>query len=352
MLKATFKKHILTFKIPGGTSRGVLRTKTSWYLVIWEANNPEKTGIGECGLIPKLSFDDRPDFEKKLIEVCRRINEFKYWLQEGLIEYPAIRFGLETAMTDLQNEANRILFPSDFTSGIDSVPINGLIWMGTYDFMRQQIIEKIEKGFRCLKLKIGAIDFNDELRLLKMLREDFTPGELELRLDANGAFGTDEALEKLKQLSDFEVHSIEQPIKTKQWEQMSKLCQDSPLSIALDEELIGVTEKKEIRKMFATIRPDFIILKPGLLGGFKQCEMIIRQAKEIGTGWWITSALEGNIGLNAIAQWTYTLQSTMPQGLGTGQLFTNNIPSPLETRNARLFYNKDKNWKLNTILDD
>jgi len=352
MLQASFINHTLQFKQPAGTSRGVLSGKKSWFLLVWDSDNSQKIGIGECGIIPKLSIDDRPDFEDKLDTVIDKIENYKYWLEEGLNEFPAIRFGLETAIIDLQTKTDRILFPSKFTSGIESIPINGLIWMGTYAFMRKQIIEKIESGFRCIKLKIGAIDFDDELRLLKMIRKDFNSEELELRVDANGAFLPDEALGKLKQLSDFEIHSIEQPIKAKQWEEMAKLCQSSPLSIALDEELIGETDKQEIRTMLHTIRPDFVILKPGLLGGFKQCELFIKEAEESGIGWWVTSALESNIGLNAIAQWTFTLKNSLPQGLGTGQLFINNIPSPLEIKHARLYYNPGNNWNFNFIAND
>jgi len=352
MLQANFINRTLQFKQSGGTSRGVLSEKKSWFLLVWDSDNPQKIGIGECGIIPKLSIDDRSDFEGKLETVIDKIENYNYWLEEGLNEFPAIRFGLETAIIDLQTKTDRILFPSKFTSGIESIPINGLIWMGTYAFMRKQIIEKIESGFRCIKLKIGAINFDDELRLLKMIRKDFKPEELELRVDANGAFLPDEALGKLKQLSDFEIHSIEQPIKAKQWEEMAKLCRSSPLSIALDEELIGETDQQEIRTMLYTIRPDFVILKPGLLGGFKQCELFIKEAEESGIGWWVTSALESNIGLNAIAQWTFTLKNILPQGLGTGQLFINNIPSPLEIKQARLYYNPGNNWNLNFIAND
>ena len=352
MLRASFIKHTLRFKQPGGTSRGVLTQKRSWFLLVWYSDNPQKIGIGECGIIPKLSIDDRPDFTDKIEEIIETIENYNYWLNEGLNDFPAIRFGLETAMIDLRTKTNRILFPSQFTSGIEGIPINGLIWMNSYAKMRKQIIEKIESGFRCIKLKIGAIDFDDELRLLKMIRKDFKPEELELRVDANGAFSPDEVQEKLKQLADYELHSIEQPIKPKQWDEMAKLCQSSPLSIALDEELIGVTEKQKIRTMLHAIRPDFVILKPGLLGGFKQCEVIIKEAEELKISWWITSALESNIGLNAIAQWTFTLKNSLPQGLGTGQLFINNMPSPLEIKKAQLYYNPGKNWNLNMITND
>lgn len=352
MLQACLKKHILDFKQPGGTSRGVLTTRESWYVNIWDSDNPQKKGIGECGIIPKLSIDDRPDFEDKIIQVINDLNNHEYWYTEGLKAFPAIRFGLETAMIDLNNSGNRLLFPSTFTAGEKGIPINGLIWMGSYDYMRNQIIEKIENGYHCIKLKIGAINFKDELRLLKMIRQDFKAEELELRVDANGAFQPGEALEKLKQLSEFEIHSIEQPIKQKQWEQMAELCMSSPVAIALDEELIGATQQQEIRTMLETIQPDFIILKPGLLGGFKQSESFINEAEKLKIGWWVTSALESNIGLNAIAQWTFTLNNMMPQGLGTGQLYLNNIPSPLEIKTAHLFYQPKQEWNLKLTQND
>lgn len=349
MLNASFKKHTLHFRIPGGTSRGVLKTKDSWHIIVFESNQPETIGIGECSLIPKLSIDDRPDFEAKLKEVADDVERYDYWLSEGLTEFPAIRFGLEMAMKDLAQKGNKELFPSAFTRGEAGIPINGLIWMGDFAFMRKQITEKIDAGFRCLKLKIGAIDFGDELQLLKMIRKDFNEKELELRVDANGAFSPEQAMEKLKRLSAFRLHSIEQPIRQGQWETMARLCASSPLPIALDEELIGITREEKIGSLLDIIRPQYIILKPSLLGGWVQSEQFIREAGKRNIGWWVTSALEGNIGLNAIAQWTFTLTNPMYQGLGTGQLFTNNIPSPLEINEAALFYHPEKRWDLSDI---
>jgi o-succinylbenzoate synthase len=352
MLQANSIKYVLKFKQPGGTSRGILYEKNSWFLILRDTDNPDEFGLGECGIIPKLSIDDRPDFEEKLEQVAKDIENYSYWLEEGLYDFPAIRFGLETALIDLKSEQKRILFPSAFTSGTEGISINGLIWMGSYEYMCKQIIEKIETGFRCIKLKIGSIDFKDEVNLLKMIRKDFSPDELELRVDANGAFSTAEALEKLKVLSSYGLHSIEQPIKANQWEEMAELCQKSPLPIALDEELIGETHKGNIRTMLQTIQPQYIIIKPGLLGGFKMSELFINEARRLGIGWWATSALESNIGLNAIAQWTYTLNNELPQGLGTGKLYTNNVSSPLEIRQASLFYNPGDKWNLNLIIND
>ena len=352
MLKATFSKHTFLFKRPGGTSRGVLTTKDSWHIKIYREQTPGVFGIGECSILKGLSIDDRSDFEDKLKEVVTNIHKSDYWLDEGLVEFPAIRFGLETALTDLENNGKRELFSSDFLSGKKGMPINGLVWMGDYEFMREQIIQKVEAGYRCIKLKIGAINFEDELNLLQLIRNDFNAEELELRVDANGAFSNREALGKLKRLSEYNIHSIEQPIQQGQWEEMAELSELSPLPIALDEELIGISDKGTIKKMLETIKPRYIILKPGLLGGFNPCEMFIKEAKQNNIGWWVTSALEGNIGLNAIAQWTATLNNEMPQGLGTGQLFKNNIESPLYIKEAKLFHDPKKEWNLSQVFDE
>ncbi len=351
MLIAHFKKHTLHFKEPGGTSRGVLVSKDSWILIVGLEDDPLTFGIGECSIIRGLSIDDRPDFEGKLQQVCDDINNWQYWLEEGLFEYPSIRFGLEMAIADIAEGGNKILFPSRFTEGKEGIPINGLVWMGDYSTMRKRIIEKIESGFDCIKLKVGAINFDDEIKLLKLIRTDFSDSDIELRLDANGAFPANEALEKLILLSQFNIHSIEQPIKQNQWEAMHNLCRKSPIPIALDEELIGLTDPEDIRRMLEDIIPHYIILKPGLLGGFGQSSAFIREAENNNIGWWVTSALEGNIGLNAIAQWTYTLENPMPQGLGTGKLFVNNIPSPLNIVDAKLYHNPNEDWNLNSIID-
>lgn len=343
MHKASFTKHTLKFKIPGGTSRGVLKTKDSWYISIWEHKNSEIKGIGEASIIKKLSIDDRPDFEDKLEWCVKNINSYYKWLAADLEDFPSIKFALEMAFLDLKNGGKQILFESDFTKGKKGISINGLIWMGSYEFMRKQIIEKIEAGFRCIKLKIGAINFEEELSLLKMIRNEFKEDHLELRLDANGAFSAEEAFNKLQILSKLGIHSIEQPIRQNQWDEMAKLCSITPIPIALDEELIGLNPD-EIELMLNTINPQYIILKPSLLGGFKASEKIITIAKKKNIKWWVTSALEANTGLNAIAQWTYKLNNPLPQGLGTGQVFSNNIASPLEIQNAKLFYNPIKNW--------
>ncbi len=349
MLQSSVIKHTFSFKIPGGTSRGVLTKKDSWYIILYDDAQSETMGIGECSLIPGLSPDDRPDFGEKLIEFLDGSQPLSALLSKGLEQYPAIRFGLETAMVDLKQGGTRQLYPSTFLSGESGIPINGLVWMGEYDFMKQQILQKIKDGYRCIKIKVGAIDFEDELRLLKMIRNDFNENELELRVDANGAFPYGAALEKLSRLSEFRIHSIEQPIRQGQWQEMAALCESSPIPIALDEELIGITAASQKHKMLETISPQYIILKPSLLGGIKPGEEYIRYAESRGIGWWVTSALEGNIGLNAIAQWTATLGNSLPQGLGTGQLFSNNIPSPLIIKNAMLYHDPKIAWDLSSM---
>lgn len=331
-MKAKFEKYTLCFKNPSGTSRGVLTTKDSWLIYLEDDN---QKGVGECGVLKGLSIDKEEEIEKKLTFVCQNIHLGKDQLYDELKEFPAIQFGLEQAFLSLQSK-NGVLFESDFTSAKKGIPINGLVWMGDENFMKQQIKEKLAQNFTCIKMKIGAIDFETEFKLLKSLRKSFSANEIEIRVDANGAFTFEEALEKLKRLSDLELHSIEQPIKPKQWDKMYELCQKSPLSIALDEELIGVISTQEKKALLDRVSPPYIILKPSLLGGYRHSEEWIALCKERNIGWWVTSALESNIGLMAIAQWTYTLNNPMPQGLGTGGLYTNNFPSPLMVENGFL----------------
>jgi o-succinylbenzoate synthase len=343
-MKATFQKYILNFKQASGTSRGVLHTKETYFLKIIDA---AKIGIGECAIFRGLSIDDRLDYEEKLTWLCKNIHQNIAYLLNELIEFPSIQFGLEQALLSLKSEHPFILFPSKFTNSSDAININGLIWMGNEAFMKQQIQEKIAAGFSTIKMKIGAIDFETELKILKIIRSNFSSDEIELRVDANGAFKPTEALEKLKQLSAFEIHSIEQPIKQGQIDEMAHLCLKTPLPIALDEELIGVFDVTNKQKLLQIINPQYIILKPSLVGGINGSEKWIELAEKQQIGWWITSALESNVGLNAIAQWTYTLNNKMPQGLGTGSLFTNNFESPLVVKNGHLHYIKTKNWNFN-----
>lgn len=340
MLVAEAKRYVLQFKRPSGTSRGVLTEKESWFIRLWDDQMPGVVGLGECAILRGLSADDRPGYADKVKEVCNNINHYGHYLREDLKRWPSIHFGLEMALRDLFEGGDRELYPSEFTKGVSSIPINGLIWMGKPEYMRQQIREKLATGFHCIKLKIGAIDFNQEWELLKEIRGEFSPSDIELRVDANGAFAPDMAMERLKRLSELDLHSIEQPIKAGQWEQMARLCESTPLPIALDEELIGVFDVEDKKALLDTIAPQYIILKPSLVGGFVGTKEWIDLAGERKIPWWITSALESNIGLNAIAQWTYTLNNPMPQGLGTGQLYTNNIKSPLVVEDGALHYRK------------
>ncbi|SHJ63731.1 o-succinylbenzoate synthase [Flavobacterium haoranii] len=340
-MKASYKKYILNFKRPSGTSRGILTEKETWFLVL-EKNG--KTGVGECGILRTLSIDDRPDYEKKLKWVCENIHLGKDKLWDELIEFPSIQFGVEMAFLSLASKSPFELFPSEFTEGKKSMEINGLVWMGEQAFMKQQIEEKLAQGFRCIKLKIGAIDFQKELDLLHFIRQNFDEKTIEIRVDANGAFVLNEALDKLNQLSGYKLHSIEQPIKSGNLNSMSELCKKTPFPIALDEELIGVFGLKNKEQLLEKIKPQYIILKPSLVGGFKGTLEWISLAEKLNIGWWITSALESNVGLNAITQFTFTLNNLMPQGLGTGGLYTNNFDCPLFIKNGRIYYNPNENW--------
>ena len=329
-------KHILNFKRPSGTSRGVLTSKETFFLVIEQG---DKKGIGECNLFRGLSADDVPNYEAKLQWVEQHLHLGEKALLEELKTFPSIQFGVEQAFRSVAAPQWYELFPSNFTKGKDAIPINGLIWMGSPDFMKAQIKEKLAQGFRCIKMKIGAIDFEEEYRILKALRNEFSASDIEIRVDANGAFQATEALRYLERLATLQLHSIEQPIRAGQWEAMAELCEQTPLPIALDEELIGIFTREEKQRLLREIQPQYIILKPSLIGGYSGSEEWITLAETLGIGWWVTSALESNIGLNAIAQWTYTLHSPMPQGLGTGALYTNNLPFPLYVENGHIGFN-------------
>lgn len=361
-MKSYYKSYKLDFKFPAGTSRGVLLHKPSSFLILEDGG---LTGIGECSVIPGLSIDDENNYEQTLIRLCNILNQITDFndkqisslVHQIILEipeinaFPSILFGLEIALLDLKNGGVRQIFTSEFSLGNASIPINGLVWMGDVDFMNKQIQDKIEQGYHCIKLKVGALDFQSELNILRNIRTKYTADELELRLDANGAFSVDEAYGKLKLLSQFDIHSIEQPIKAGNWKAMADLCRVSPIPIALDEELIGM-DMNFAEDMLTQISPDYIILKPSLIGGFERSEKWISLAQRLGISWWVTSALESNIGLNAIAQWTATLYNKMPQGLGTGQLYHNNIPSPLVIENASLYYNiKNHQWDLSPIFE-
>lgn len=333
MKTAKYYPYTLNFKRPSGTSRGVLNTKETYFIEVFE---DDKKGIGECALFRGLSFDDDDDYEAALEWTCRNINLSIDDLREELVNHPSIIFGVEQALFNLQHQGD-VYFPSDFTDGKDSIKINGLIWMGTSDYMKEQLEEKLSKGFSCIKLKIG-VDWNAEKQILKSLREQFPKDKIELRVDANGAFSPEQAKIVLQELAELHIHSIEQPIQAGNWKAMAELCHSTPTPIALDEELIGVLNYESKKTLIKEIKPQYIILKPALVGGFSGSDEWIDLAEQNNIGWWITSALESNIGLNAIAQYTYTKNNPMPQGLGTGALFTNNFETNLHLEGERLWF--------------
>lgn len=340
-MKARYFKHTLDFIRPAGTSRGVLTQKETWFIVLEDEG---KYGVGECGLLRGLSVDDTPDYESKLAWACTQLASGNTSIAQSLIAYPSIRFGVEMALLSLQSATPFQLFSSAFSTGATHIPINGLIWMGDFDFMRKQIEQKLNEGWRCIKMKIGAIDFDQELQLLQKIRAEFTAADITLRVDANGAFTSSDALQKLERLSKLELHSIEQPIKAGNWEQMAQLCEQTPLPIALDEELIGIHDQKDQKQLLDTINPHYIIIKPSLLGGFEASQQWISHLDGRTTGWWATSALESNVGLNAIAQWVFTQKFSSFQGLGTGSLYHNNINAPLQVSGGKLTYMPQQKW--------
>lgn len=335
----SIQEKLLHFKQPAGTSRGVYTTRRIWLLTV---EHEGRTAIGECAPLPQLSCDDIPDYEAVLRRFCDIIEATGSIPYDEMRNYPSMLFGVETALAQL-SRTDGLLYDTPFSHGEEGIPINGLVWMGTHDEMLSRLKEKLALGFRCVKLKIGAIDFAKELDLIQHIRKHFSREEVELRVDANGGFTPDVALERLQELARYDIHSIEQPIMAHQWSEMAQLCQLSPLPIALDEELIGVNSTDEKIRLLDTIKPQYIILKPSLHGGVAGTREWIALANERGIGSWITSALESNIGLNAIAQLAadiYGSKITMPQGLGTGMLFTDNIPMPLEIRNDCLWITK------------
>jgi o-succinylbenzoate synthase len=338
MFRIEIIPYTLRFKQPAGTSRGVYHEHRIWYVLLRDVEDPSHVGIGECAPLPDLSCDYSDRYAETLSDYCRLTEQEQQINTELLREHSSILFGLETAMLHYRQRSWQ-LWDTPFSRGETGITINGLIWMGEFREMMQQIEAKLEKGFGCIKLKIGAIDFEKELALLRFIRSHYSAREVELRVDANGAFAPEEALEKLHRLAELKIHSIEQPIRAGQWDEMSRLCGSSPLSIALDEELIGIHNFTEKRALLDAIRPQYIILKPSLHGGISGCNEWIALANELEIGWWVTSALESNIGLNSIAQWCATLDTPVPQGLGTGSLYYNNLPLPLEIRGDCLWFN-------------
>ena len=372
MYKIDISERTLHFKQPAGTSRGVYTTRHSYYLTLTSDDLPGVEGVGECATLPDLSCDAKPEYEMTLRQVCQMVEQMGRIPYDMIRAYPSITFGLETAFASFFDAAKKFLeivpaegassssemlkqkgasvpagmenltglFDSPFGRGEEGITINGLVWMGTYEEMLARLEEKLQAGFHCVKLKIGAIDFFKELDLIKRIRDVYTQEQVELRVDANGGFLPENAMSQLEALAKYDIHSIEQPIKQHQWPKMAQLCRETPLPIALDEELIGVNVRSMKEALLDTIRPQYIILKPSLHGGIYGCNEWIQLASQRGIGSWITSALESNIGLNAIAHYAakvYGPNVEMPQGLGTGQLFTDNIPMPLEIRGDKLF---------------
>lgn len=344
-----YLKYDLKFINPSGTSRGVLTSKPTWFIKISKKDNPHNFGLGECSPIEGLSIDPLNLIEQKLDEVVENINEID---KINLEKFPCINFGLEMAKKDLVNNGNRIIYNNNFTQGNKNIRINGLIWMGSTNFMINQIKEKLEKGFSCLKLKIGALNFNEELAILKKIRTQFKSNELEIRVDANGSFELNNIYKNLEKLSQLDIHSIEQPIAINQPDQLQKLCTKSPIAVALDEELIKPRSQNEKEELIKFINPHYIVLKPSLLGGFTKTKQWISIANKLNIEWWITSALESNIGLNAIAQFCGEYDLKLPQGLGTGNLYKNNIDSPLKLIGEHLAYDTKGEWNLNKLFSN
>ncbi|MEX2565013.1 MAG: o-succinylbenzoate synthase [Cyclobacteriaceae bacterium] len=355
-IKGEVIPRILEFKFDAGTSRGILKKRKTFLVKVTSSTFPGFVGYGEAGPLVGLSVDDREDFPEQVNLVLERIQKMEIPIHPEKIlqmlndtvppSLPSLQFALETALLDLINGGKRRMFSNGFFDDNQAIPINGLIWMGNEDFMLNQIKAKIEEGYTCIKIKIGAIDFEQECAVLKFIRNQFSASDITIRVDANGAFGLKEALGKLSVISKFHVHSIEQPIPKGNAEAMAELCRKTPVPIALDEELIGIDGHEISSQLLDDIQPQYIILKPTLLGGIKKTREWINMAEERNIGWWMTSALESNIGLNAIAQFTSTFKPILPQGLGTGQLYHNNFGSPLKIENGRLWYDSNIQWEL------
>jgi O-succinylbenzoate synthase len=356
-LKASYCKHTLNFKFDAGTSRGILKTKDTFYIKLFNSNNPDLFGLGEASPLKGLSIDFKEDFELFFQVFIEKFNQENFEAIE-IVEilysplfdkWPSIRFAFEMAFLDYKNGGIRTIYANDFSLGKAEVEINGLIWMGDEAFMSKQIVEKLKSGYRTIKMKIGAIEFDTEYELLKTIRSNFSADKLTLRVDANGAFNKSEAKEILNALSKLDIHSIEQPIKAGQWENMAELCAETSVPIALDEELIGING--ELRnELLTAIKPQYAIFKPTLLGGFKATDEWINLCESKKIGWWITSALEANIGLNAISQYTFSKNTNLPQGLGTGSLFENNIPCPLNIDEGYIALNGENSWDLSSLI--
>ncbi|NDY74523.1 o-succinylbenzoate synthase [Desulfobacter hydrogenophilus] len=339
-MKARVLEHKLQFKRPAGTSRGVLNHRRVWYLILEKEG---RVGVGECAPLPGLSAETIPEVEQAFAALTADPDGFCAQAAQQSIP-SSVRFAVETALRDLEQTGTQLLFPSSFTRGDKGIPINGLIWMGAPSFMKEQVRQKLDLGWRCIKLKIGALQFEEELAILKSIRAEYSADDIILRVDANGGFSPDKVLDRMGQLAELDLHSIEQPIAKGQWPQMAQVCKQSPLDIAFDEELIGITAREDKIRLLDTLAPHYLVLKPSLHGGMKGCDEWIELADERGIGWWVTSYLESNLGLSAIAQWVFLKQPHMHQGLGTGQLFTNNMASPLQIRGEKLFFDPGKRF--------
>ena len=350
MLRATWKELTLTPKFELGTSKGPITSRSVWYLIAWHSERPEVKGIGEAALFPGHSKEFPADVKLKLTELCTDTSNWRERLTTDLVEVPSVRFAVEQCLKDLDASGSKVLYPSAFTLGKQGIPINGLVWMGDKSTMRERIKAQIASGFTTIKMKIGAIGVEDELALLKSVRAEFNVKDITLRVDANGAFDARTAPDVLRRLAELEVESIEQPVPPGLYEVMEELCATSPLPIALDEDLIGLNTRDAKADLLDAVKPAYIVIKPSLVGGWVAAEEWIALAKARGIGWWVTSALESSIGLNAIAQWTATLGVTSAQGLGTGSVYADNIPSPLEVSGGKLHYRPEGEWDLGRIL--
>lgn len=337
-MRLQFCPYVLKFKEPGGTSRGVMTEKITCLLRMYDENEPERFAIGEAGIFPGLSPEADDRFFYKLMELQANVRIGK---PTDLSRFPSLQSGFEQVIRDYSGGCRGIYYETPFVHGMNDIEINGLVWMGLPEEMLERIDDKLRAGFKCIKLKIGAIDWHSEVDMIEYIRDRYGKDQVEIRVDANGAFEMDQALPRLKRLADLGVHSIEQPIKQGNPMLMRFLCNVSPLPIALDEELIGKYTHEEKKQMLDEIRPAYIVLKPSLIGGFSGAQEWIELAEERNIGWWVTSALESNIGLNALAQWVASLHTNMPQGLGTGGVFTNNFFTPLTLEGDRLHYNPD-----------
>lgn len=349
MTHAIWKEHRLTPRFPLGTSKGTIEERTVWYLIAWNSDRPEVRGIGEAALFPGHSKEFPADVRTKLLELCVDTTNWRQRLNADLVDVPSVRFAVEQCLRDLEASGTKQLFPSAFTLGKQGIPINGLVWMGDRGAMHQRITQQIDQGFTTIKMKIGAIGIDEELALLKTVRSEFSANDITLRVDANGAFNSRNAMDVLVRLAELEVESIEQPVPAGLYEVMAELCERSPVPIALDEDLIGLNTRDAKLDLLTNVRPKYIVVKPSLVGGWGAAQEWIDLANAHGIKWWITSALESSIGLNAIAQWTATLGVTNAQGLGTGSVYVNNIPSPLLAEKGILRYRPEEEWDLSVM---